>query len=654
MHDIRLHGRSGNTDHLNATVTTNDPARSARWQRAVQARVGILIRVLCYWMIWFAVTRALFHLWFRDLIPTGGAGLVARSFVYGARMDLSAAAYLTAIPWLVVTATVAVRPAITRRLLTAWSAFVVVVIALVTMTDIGTFGPWRRRLDASLWTYLASPKEAYASASSIAVVPLFGMLALLLVATWWTYGRVVRQRERDLAQLRGVRAIAATAALVCIGALLAIPIRGGVQWTPLNESTVFFSRSEYANTAALNPGWYLLSTTIAQQHVPATNPYDVLPDVDVRRVVDSLYAAPTGTPMSLLRVARPNVVLIIWESFTGKVVERLGGRAGVTPQFDRWTHQGIFFDSLFASGERSAQGLVSILSGFPSVPNEAIMTRPTKAARLPQLGQYMRRAGYHTSYYYGGELAFANMKAYLINGGFDRLTGLEAFPSAERNSKWGAHDHVVLGRAIADLRREAHPFFSTIFTLSSHEPFEVPVAPAFQGDDESTKFLNAHHYSDASIGQFLDAASNEPWWDSTLVVIIADHGSPLPDPPAGRQESVPDRHHIPMLWLGGALRVRDTVVHHIASSTDLAPTLLAQLGIPAEGFRWGRNIFDRGSAAFAYFEYHDGFAYIDRDGWLVYDERAGRALERSAHGGASQQRSGSALLQASFADYLSR
>ena len=625
-----------------------------RWASALRVRVAILVRMLCYWMLWFAAARALFLIWFRDLLPSGAGALVAQSLLFGARMDLSAAAYLVALVALILTLTVAAPPTVARRCLTVYSAFVIVFIALVTMTDIGTFGPWRRRLDASLWTYLSTPREAYASASSIAVVPLFGALALILVITWWTYSRFVRTRERDLVPARGLHAVGVVAALVASSALLLIPIRGGVQWTPINESTVFFSRSEFANMSAVNPGWSLLSTTIAQQHAPTTNPYVVLTARELKQVVDSLFAVPSGAPLSLLRVARPNVVLIIWESFTAKVVARLGGRAGVTPQFDRWSHQGIFFDSVFASGDRSAQGLVSLLSGFPSVPNEAIMTRPAKAARLPQLGQVMSRAGYHTSYYYGGELAFANMKAYLYNGGFGRITGLDAFPPADRNSKWGAHDHVVLGRMLSELKSESRPFFSTVFTLSSHEPFEVPVATVFPGSDESNLFLNAHHYADASVGQFLDSASKQPWWDSTLVVIIADHGSPLPQPPAGTVERVPDRHHIPMLWLGGALRVRDTVVHRINSSVDLAPSLLAQLAISSDGFRWGRNIFAPGNASFAYFEHNDGFSFIDRSGWVVYDKSAGRVLERSDRGGASQLRRGSALLQASFADYLSR
>ena len=637
---------------MSESVLPTVPAVS--WTAVWRMRIGVLVRSLLFWMVWFAAARALFYAWHWNAVPAGERPLALQSFWYGARMDLSASAYLIAIPWLILTVTVAVRTRITRQLLVGFGLAMLTFVTIVTLSDVGTFGPWRRRLDASIWTYLASPREAYASAESIALGPLLGVLAVTLVLGSGVFIRLMRRSERALTPASGRTAVGATLALAVTGALLLVPIRGGLQWTPINESTVFFSRSEMANTGALNASWYLLYSTIAAQEAPSTNPYMMLSSTEAGAVVDSLYQDRGAPVTSLLRMRRPNVLLIVWESFTAKVVTRLGGRDNVTPQFDRWTHQGVLFDSVFASGDRSAQGLVSILSGFPSVPNDAIMTRPRKAATLPQLGKRMRDAGYHTSYYYGGELAFANMKAYVLNGGFDRVTGIEAFAPSQRNSKWGAHDHVVLGRALAELATLPRPFFSTVFTLSSHEPFDVPAAPVFAGDDLSTQFLNAHHYSDASIGQFLDDAAKEPWWDSTLVVIIADHGSPLPEPPAGRTETVPERHHIPMLWLGGALRVRDTVVHRIGSSVDLAPTMLLQLGLSRAGFRWGRNLLQQGPGGFAWFAHQDGFAFIDPAGWLVFDERSRQDVQRAGAADRSHWRRGSALLQASFADYLSR
>lgn len=621
--------------------------------QAWRVRMAVVVRTILFWVAGFAVARALFIGWHWALVPQADRHLVPASFLHGARMDLATAAYLGALSWLVLVLTVAAPSRLTRAVLGVMGTAAVAFVVIITLSDMGTFGAWRHRIDSSLWTYLRSPREAYASSSSSGVGPLAWMLLVLLPLTWWLHARALRAPLRQLAPVRGWRGAGLAAAVFVTGLLLIVPIRGGLQWTPINESTVAFSSSELVNMATLNTEWTLLSSTLSDMKVPTSNPYAVLPAAEAQHVVDSLYPA-GAEAASLLRVPRPNVILLVWESFTAKVVGRLGGDPSVTPQFDRWSHQGVLFDSVFASGDRSAQGLVSVLSGFPSVPNEAIMTRPTKAAALPQLGHVLRGAGYHTSYYYGGELAFANMKSYLLHGGFDRLTGIEAFSAAERNSKWGAHDHVVLGRALRELGTEPRPFFSTIFTLSSHEPFETPVPPVFAGGDESTQFRNAHHYTDASVGAFLDSASRRPWWDSTLVVIIADHGSPLPSVPDGAHESLPRRHHIPLLLVGGALRVRDTVVHRVGSSTDLAPTLLGQLGVAPAGFRWGQSLLRAGNEGFAWFANRDGFAYLDRHGWVVFDERARRTSDSTGADGAVHRRNGSALLQATFADYLAR
>lgn len=338
------------------------------------------------------------------------------------------------------------------------------------------------------------------------------------------------------------------------------------------------------------------------------------------------------------------------------MVGRLGGEPGVTPHLDSLTHEGVFFDRLYASGDRSAQGLVAILSGFPTLPHVQIMNTPNKAAKLAALSRNFDEAGYATSFYYGGELAFANIKAYLIDAGFGHIVGEDAFAPADRNSKWGAHDHVVLARLLADAGTASRPFFSTIFTLSSHEPFEVPMEPVFPGDDEESMFLNAHAYTDRSIGAFIRAAEREPWWDSTLVVIVADHGHPLPRLRPGGGDDASTRYHIPMLWLGGALAVRDTVIHTIGSQTDLAPTLLAELHLPHHSYRWGRDLLtgDSDALSFAYFSYHDGFGFIDPRGRLVYDALGRRVTQRSGEAGTVEVRAGLAWLRLSYQAYLDK
>jgi phosphoglycerol transferase MdoB-like AlkP superfamily enzyme len=498
------------------------------------------------------------------------------------------------------------------------------------------------------------------SSESAPILPLMLLFVALLLFAVLLYRLLLRARESDASVPResvGFARGAGTFAVTLIAtALLVIPIRGGLQWTPLNQSSVYFSSHEFANQAALNVGWNFFRSLSYARRAPEINPYTEVPEGDARGVVDSLLALVDSDPASLLTVARPNVILIIWESLTAKVVGRLGGVAGVTPMLDSLSHEGILFDSLYASGDRSAQGLVAILSGFPTLPHVQIMNTPKKAAELPALSRDFGEAGYTTSFYYGGELAFANIKAYLINARFGRIIGEDAFARSDRNSKWGAHDHVVLGRLLSDVPALPRPFFTTIFTLSSHEPFEIPTAPRFPGSDVESEFLSAHAYTDRSVGDFLRAAEREPWWDSTLVVIVGDHGHPLPrvHPSDGEQASA--RYHIPMLWLGGALAVRDTVVHRIGSQTDLAPTLLDQLQLASDDYHWGRDLFaaGKGGASFAWFAYLDGFGFVDQRGRLVYDAIGRRITQRAGAAGPPEARAGLSMLREAYQRYLDK
>jgi phosphoglycerol transferase MdoB-like AlkP superfamily enzyme len=627
----------------------------------MRARLSYLVRYYLFWVVLFAAARLLFMLYYHSRTVALGPSLALGAMLHGLRMDLSAAGYMTAIPALLLTVS-AWRPLESvRRIMTIYSWVGIAVVCLLTVGDLGIFEAWGFRLDATPLQFIGTPHEMLISTESAPLLSLtLILLSFALVAALLFRLLMPSAARNDTPTPRGGRAfvqgLGTFAALLLATALLVIPIRGGLQWTPLNQSSVYFSSSEFANQAALNVEWNFVRSLTYGRKAPETNPYTEVPASEARSVVDSLVAIGSAPPAPLLRISRPNVVLLIWESLTAKVVGRLGGVSGVTPVLDSLSHEGVLFDSLYASGDRSAQGLVAILSGFPTLPHVQIMNTPNKAATLPSLSRSFDDAGYTTSFYYGGELAFANIKAYLINARFDRIIGEDAFVKSDRNSKWGAHDHVVLARLLSDVPALPRPFFTTIFTLSSHEPFEIPTAPKFPGSDIESEFLSAHAYTDQSVGEFIRAAQLEPWWDSTLVVIVGDHGHPLPraHPSDGEQASA--RYHIPMLWLGGALAVRDTVVHRIGSQTDIAPTLLDQLRFASDDYRWGRDLFASGAggASFAFFSYHDGFGFVDQRGRLVYDAIGRRVTQRAGAAGPPEVRAGLSWLRGAYQSYLDR
>ena len=614
-------------------------------------KLRFLARYLAFWFAFFMLLRFAFLAYHAQETLALGTGTIAGVLVRGARMDISAASYLALVPVLLL----AFAPIIPARALSlvirAYSYLAIAIASILAATDFELFSKWGSRVDATLLPYLRTPREAAASAESSPVALLALLLIVIVGLGVWGYRRIV---ERHAAEAPGGRLVRTTLPLLLTGLLLLVPIRGGVQWTPLNPSSTYFSHSDFANQAGLNVAWnFLHSLTIRDYRT--SNPYAAaITEPEARQLVDSLLHTSDATTRHLLRVARPNVIVIIWESATAKVIQRLGGMPNITPRFDSLSHTGVLFDAMYASGNRSAKGLAAILSGWPAQANAPILSSPSRASRLPGLAEDLARDGYFTAFYYGGELEFADFKSYLVAHGFDRIIGEQDFDRKDWSSKWGAHDHVVLTRLLADARAFRRPFFTALFTLSSHEPYDVPMPPIVPGASEQSHFLNAHIYADRSIGNFISAASREPWWDSTLVVIIADHGHPLPKlpPPAG--EAASQLYHIPMLWLGGALAVRDTVIGVVGSQVDVAPTLLAQLGLAHAQYKWGKNLLAADVQPFAFFSYLDGFGWVDARGRLVYGYNTRQVMQRTPNADDRAVRAGEAYQRLTYQDFLGR
>lgn len=635
-------------------VTTHNPS-SHDWSPTPAgeplAKLRFLARCLAFWFIYFTLLRVAFLGYHLAESRALTAGVLAGLLLRGARMDISAAGYLAIIPTLLLAVAPLIPARAMRTTFRAYSYVAIFFAAVLATTDLDIFAKWGARVDSSLLPYLRTPSEAAASAESSPLVWLVVILIALIAIGIYGYDKIV---DAHLAKAQGGRLSRTTLPLLLTGVLLLVPIRGGVQWTPLNPSSTYFSHSDFANQAGLNVAWNFLHSLTLRDY-RTTNPYaSAITEPEARRLVDSLLHTSDASTRKLLRVTRPNVIVIIWESGTAKVIQRLSGLAGITPHFDSLSHTGVLFDAIYASGNRSAKGLAAILSGWPAQANAPILSSPARAARLPGLAEDLARAGYHTAFYYGGELEFADFKSYLVAHGFDRIVGENDFDRRDWSSKWGAHDHVVLARLFADVRTFPRPFFATLFTLSSHEPYDVPMEPVIAGATEQSKFLNAHIYTDRSLGAFIAKASREAWWDSTLVVIIADHGHPLPKLPPLAGESASMLYHIPMLWLGGALAVRDTVVNVVGSQVDVAPTLLAQLGLAHEQYKWGKNLLAADVRPFAFFSYLDGFGWVDARGRMVYGYNTRQVMQRTPGANDGQVRAGEAYQRLSYQDFLGR
>lgn len=437
----------------------------------------------------------------------------------------------------------------------------------------------------------------------------------------------------------------AAISLICFIPLLIIPLRGGFQQSPLNQSNVYFSAHPFANHAAINASWNFLHG-VMNKTAETENPYQYQSFSEAKKIVDSLYSG-GGSTERILKDATPNIILIIWESFTAKALTHTLEGKEVTPNFNQLKKEGVYFSNLWASGDRTDKGLAAILSGYPALPASSIIRTPNKAAKLPVITKIFKDKGYTTPFYYGGEAAFANMKSYLTNGGCAPIIEKKDFAKKDQNSKWGAHDGVVAQRFESDLKTFRSPFFATWLTLSSHEPFEIPLASAFKGKDDASKFLASINYTDKVIGEFIAHSKRLSWWNNTLVIIIADHGHILP--PSPKQENF----SIPMLWLGGALNKSGIEINKICSQQDLAATLLVQVSHKTNPFTFSKNILDSASQPWAFFSFNNGFGLVQPQGSFVFDN-IGKVQVSPAKVAALDILKGQAVQQVFYQDYLDK
>lgn len=573
---------------------------------------------------------------------------LAKVFLYGLRLDVSFAAYLSVIPFFFFFIRSLVPRLDGHRFLLGYTTLFIVLQVLLTVADLELYQAWGFRLDATPLQYLATPREMLASTASAPWLQLCTLCLALGLGAWYAFRRWFRQ----LPPIK-FHDIMYSAWCLFLTAFLILPIRGGWQQIPLNQSDVYFSDKTFANHAAVNVPWNLMYS-ISKKNYDQSNPYTYFADSVAQGLVQQLYAGTGENQVPVparLRVKQPNLLFIILESYTGKLVGSLGGEPGVTPNLDKIARQGILFDSIYASGDRSEKGLVALLSAYPVQTTTSIIKMPRKTESLPHINKVLEARGYASSFYYGGELAFANIKSYLLNAGYDRMLSKYDFAGEHYNSKWGVHDHILLDRVLVDLAREKQPFFSTVFSLSSHEPYDIPIPAKFQGSDEATQFKNSVYYTDYALGKFWEQARKQPWWDNTLVVIAADHGHRLPgnDP-----NHAPAKFRIPFLLAGGALQQKNQVVSRIGSQTDIVPTVLSQMGLPAAEFTWGRNLLAPAARPFAFYVFNDGFGFITPQGALTFDNVSKQIIQKDPAVPGTQVETGKAYMQYSFGDFLRR
>ena len=596
-------------------------------------RAEYLLRFYLLTLLLFIAAKVLFMLCNATDNPFK-AGDVVDVIYHGISLDLSTALYFLILPFFITIISIYWQKKPLFVFLRVYHLIIAIAFALAFVADTSLYAFWHFKLDASCLQYLETPTEAMASVS-------WGYIALRLVVfvmvTCLIY-KVYQKTVRTLRTASPPRADYKSALLGLLAFILSIPvfvigIRGGLGESTTNIGQVYYSQNQFLNHSAVNPVFSFL----ASFEKTANNivDYDYYSQEACNSLLEGVYPVTSVDTDTLLTMQRPDIVIILMES-AGDFL------ADVMPRLQQLKKEGINFSNCYGNTWRTDRGTVCTYSGYPSFPTSSVMKMPSKTQHLPSIARTLQKAGYQTSYFYGGDINFTNMRSYLVGTGFEQLTWMKDFSKAEQEtSEWGVRDDIMF-KAVYQKLTSHHekPQLIGFSTLSSHEPWDVPL----QKIDEPIK--NAFYYLDDCIGHFIDQLRQTPQWDSTLIVLLPDHSIDYGE----LNESKEARNRIPMVWTGGVVKApRD--VRQICNQTDLAATLLAQLGLPHDDFRWSRDVLSKTyQYPLAVHNFNNGFTMIDSTGFMVYDLNSKQIMVNRSSDAQRLEQLGKAVLQATTKD----
>ena len=582
---------------------------------------------------------------------------------HGLPLDLSMAGYLSVIPGLLSIAVVWLKRELVKPIMNIYFIIASLFITCSFLLNASLYPYWKYPLDSTpLFYFFTSPADAIASVSIWQVILSIVILIVLTVGVWFTlrmrgekrqqysrysygyggFGSGKRNRFDDFDRHRGRTSII----LLLLTGLLFLPIRGGITVSTMNTGQAYYSQNAYLNHSAVNPLFSLFESITHQEDFASQ--YRFLKDKEADKIFVTMTSTSDENTYPLLNEATfkkgtPDILIVIMESFASDIMPSMGSYKDVAVCLDSIAQQSILFTRFYANSFRTDRGMVSILSGYPAQPTTSIMRYPRKTSQLPSIARNLAKyKNYKTTYYYGGDADFCNMRSYLVSQGYQHIISDANFPIEDKLSKWGVPDHILAAKMMEDIKaqqNEKRPMLRILQTSSSHEPFEVPYHRL------KDKRLNAFAYTDSVMGAIVREYRKLPRWKNTLIVFVPDHVG-------GYKENLNDhdrsRYQIPLILAGGAIS-RPMKVGIIGSQHDIAATLLGQLGVEHREFTFSKNMMSDATPKFAFFAVNDAFGIVSEENSLIYDNRAQRIVYDKGEKGFNLKR-GQAYLQKLYDD----
>lgn len=514
---------------------------------------------------------------------------------FGLRFDIIVSCWIITLPVLVSLLLPAWKPLqrLWRPFEAAWLALCAGLLIYMEVATPSFINQYDTRPNRIFFEYLKYPKEVFLTLWADYKLQLF-LGAFLLVLAVFLVWKLCRGLQAELIVWRWWVSLLV---LPLVGILIFLGARSSLAHRPANISVAAFSTDQLVNRLGVSSTYSLIyAISNISNEGRADRIYQKIPEKqifnEIRREIglpDRLFTVaevPTlHRQQNVRRLVRPlNIVIILEESIGADFVGALGGE-GWTPEWEKLAQQGMWLTKLYATGTRSVRGIEAVTTGFPPSPGRSIVKLGLAQQNFFTLAQLLKRQGYTTSFIYGGESHFDNMRGFFLGNGFERVIDQEDYPQPNFVGTWGVSDGDLFDRADEVFRAAGdQPFFSLVFTSSNHDPFDIPEGIVETSPGDRGRLEGAVRYADYALGRFFEKARQSPYWENTLFLIVADHSKSVYG-----QSLVPiKKFHIPGLFIGPGVPLGH--FDKIASQIDLPVTLLGLAGVESDHPMIGQDL----------------------------------------------------------------
>lgn len=540
------------------------------------------------------------------------------SFVYGLRMDTIAASYLLIIPVLLLSLSPKIFENIVDKVLRAYFLSVILILVYMENATLPFFAEYDVRPNYKFVEYLEYPKEVFAMIFAEYKLPLFISLVMMYIAGLF-YLKISKNDFKNVFKDVYWKRLAF---FIPLGLLLFIGIRSSFGHRAANNSDAMYSSNRVINEITKNSMYSVAYFVYANKKFSSKvlkqyGKMEIKEALErVRKRLD-INSSDTQSIFSRLekthfKQEKPkNLVIFLQESVGAQFSACTGGEEGIMPNFDRLCNEGIAFTDLYSNGTRSIRGIAGVVSGNFAVPGKGVLKRAKSQTDWFTIARLFKPLGYETSFIYGGESRFDNMKGWFLGNGFDKVIDELKMKNPSYVGTWGVCDEEVVAYADEEFKRlysSNKPFMSVVFSTSNHSPFDFPDGKIELIEGVPKKSVkNAIKYADFAIGQMIKRAKESGYYDDTIFLIVADHNVRV----YGDDPVPVNMFHIPGLILGGGVQASN--YNKISTQPDIIATALDLVGADFTYPILGHSIFSDKKQELSLMQFNNNYALMIKD-----------------------------------------